>query len=100
MAELYAECRALGHEWHHLKRKLTDAELEGIPAPPIAAGWMAAVVAMSTCAECGAVRVKWIGRAGSQGANRYLYPPGYTRTGENRLSRDEWRRAWIESIEA
>lgn len=99
MAEKYAECRALGHSWVHRRTRLTPEEQAEMPRPPISAGWMAAIVAYSTCPECTTERIKWIGRGGSQSASRYRYPPDYQRTGENKLTPAQWRQEWIESLE-
>lgn len=52
----------------------------------------------SICASCNTERIKWIGRSGSLGVTRYSYPDGYSRHGDESLSRETWRRTWIVTL--
>jgi len=89
----FAECRAMGHEWHHNGKPLDEAALGhrvpmGVDRSAVAFG--------STCAVCGTTRTKWIGRSGSIGVTTYRYPDGYSRHGDDeRLTATEWRATWI-----
>lgn len=91
----FEECRALGHEWKHRPEPLADEEM-GFRGPPVGVdGGMGTRAYLSTCQGCGATRTKWIGRSGTT-ANRYRYPEGYQRRGEDeRMSASEWRQAWV-----
>lgn len=90
----FAECRALGHEWHHLNNghPATDEQL-GFRRPiGVEHG---SVAFISTC-PCGTTRTKWLGRRGTHYPAIYRYPDGYQRRGEDeRLSPTEWREAWV-----
>jgi hypothetical protein len=83
----FAACRALGHEWKHMGRA---AE----------AGRWNAVGYISNCAHCGTVRTKWVGRSGALFPTTYRYPDGYSRTGDQRLSTQAWRREWVVTVMA
>lgn len=88
-AQRYANCRVLGHEWHHVGRAdNTDR------APTFGAfGWV------SACGECGMRRVRWFARSGMIAGHPHYSPPeGYSRKGDDVLSMQEWRRTWINAL--
>lgn len=91
----YTQCRALGHAWQHLGRPASDTEL-GFRRPiGVESGSIAFI---STCAQCGTKRTKWIGRFGALFPPIYRYPDGYEHhasEGEERVSQLDWRRAWV-----
>lgn len=89
----YMECRALGHAWRHQGRPATDNDL-GFKRPVGIGAGSAAFV--STCANCGTTRTKWIGRNGALFPAVYRYPDGYERRGEEEhMSHLDWRKAYI-----
>jgi hypothetical protein len=82
-ARRFAQCRSLGHEWRHRGR---EAAIDGIP------------VFVSVCADCGTQRRVYIPLTGANVYRRYIYPDGYQRRGEDRLSSVQWRRVFIVSL--
>lgn len=49
----------------------------------------------SICADCKTERIKWVTRSGFLGFTRYYHPEGYSLSGDDRLSNDQWRRTWL-----
>ncbi len=91
----WAQCRSLGHKWDH-KGILRDSDKLGYSKPwSVEAG---AVPVRSVCDYCGTERVKWMTRSGMAWPGRYTYPDDYSRTGENKLSNQEWRHEWVVSM--
>ena len=88
----WAQCRSMGHEWKH-KGRITDETDPGHSAPMGmqygAAGFR------SVCSFCGTERVRWISRSGALGPMRYIHPDGYSRTGDAKLTQQEWRTNWL-----
>lgn len=89
---LYAKCRSLGHEWHHEREPITDADTKR----PFAARERS-VGYRSTCPDCTTERIKWITRSGAI-ENRYTYPDGYSLHGDDRLSAQEWRTQFVANL--
>jgi hypothetical protein len=88
----YTECRALGHAWQH--HGMANEQETGFRRPYYIEGNSLAFV--SSCANCGTTRTKYIGRSGTLFPAIYRYPDGYQRKGEEeRMSNLEWRRAWV-----
>lgn len=87
----HAACRSLGHAWQHNATPVGPEE-----SPPL--GFYNAVGFSSECSSCGTVRIKWIGRSGALGTMSYRYPEGYQHTGEQKMEREEWRRAWVFAV--
>lgn len=81
----YAQCRALGHSWHHVGRTSEDGAAFG------SYGFV------SAC-ECGTQRTKWIVGSGRTAKARYTYPRDYAARGEDSLSAAQWRRVLIVSL--
>lgn len=86
----FAPCRSLGHSWNHVGFASADQR-----APFNEAN---AVGYVSTCASCGAERIRWIGRSGTALPSRYRYTEGYSRRGEEALSLKEWRQVWLRAL--
>jgi hypothetical protein len=84
---IFEQCRSLGHEWRH-KGRVTDTNRApfGIEFGTIGL--------QSQCADCTTVRVKWITRSGEV-HNRYDYPDGYQRRGEEKRTPQEWRHDFV-----
>jgi len=51
----------------------------------------------SQCSDCKTWRTKWITRSGEV-VNRYDYPDGYSRRGEDRLTSKQWRSSWAVTL--
>lgn len=90
----FAECRSLGHEWR--KSKPIGSDDAGGHRRPF--GFYTGSIGIpSTCANCGTSKVRWITRSG-ESQTRYEYPDGYSRHGDDRLSAQEWRHNYVETI--
>ena len=83
---LYTECRAMGHEWHHWPKPLTEG---------IATGMVGLV---STCSACGMERTKWIARSGALQPPSYRQPDGYRTSGEARRTLQTWRSDFVADL--
>jgi hypothetical protein len=90
LARQYAQCRSLGHTWHHigwadptLRRPLGDYNV---------------LAFVSRCEHCQTERTKWVSPQGHRGTTSYAYPDGYSRHGDEALTRDEWRRTWVVTL--
>lgn len=81
-ADVFKQCRSLGHEWKHL-----GAENHGDR-----------VCQHSRCSDCGTQREKWIARSGMLLPSRYIYPDGYSQHGEERLPQHEWRSLYVAAL--
>ena len=90
--ERFAECRALGHEWHHRPEPARPTE----ETPPL--GFKNAAGFVSVCGQCSTVRIKWLSRFGHLGPTTYRYPDGYQTKGDETLSREAWRKTWVVSV--
>jgi hypothetical protein len=88
----WAQCRSMGHEWKHQGR-ITD-ETDPGHQPPVGMQYGSAGF-RSVCTECGTERVRWISRSGLLGPMRYNHPDGYSRTGDAKLTGQEWRKTWL-----
>lgn len=82
-ANVFAQCRSLGHEWKHAP---------GVERHP----W--GIVQRSVCTDCGTERLKSIGRRGDLQGTRYAYPDGYSQHGDERLPLAEWRSLFVVSF--
>ena len=83
---LYAQCRAMGHEWRHRGHVGAD---ERRPF-----NLYESVGLVSQCADCKTRRVKWITRSGEV-MTRYEYPDGYSLHGDDRLTTQQWRSQFV-----
>lgn len=83
----HVECRSLGHQWRHTG--LIGIDDQGDFRRPFGAS-TGMIGYRSICGNCKGTRIKWITRSGEV-VNRYEYPEGYRRTGDDRLSAHEWR---------
>lgn len=90
----YVECHSLGHQWKH--RGLIGIDDEGDHRRPFG-GSFGMVGYRSQCTNCKTTRIKWITRSGEI-VNRYEYPDGYSRRGDDRLSHHEWRETFAVSL--
>lgn len=84
----FAQCRSLGHEWKY-KGKVGHND-------PTSVLW-GSIGLQSQCSVCTTWRTKWITRSGEV-ATRYEHPDGYSQTGEDRLSLQEWRSTFVTSL--
>lgn len=91
----FAECRSLGHEWHKGKPLGIDETHSKFRRPYGLNEGMVGIP--SHCPNCGTEKVRWITRSGVS-TTRYEYPDGYSRHGEERLSVQEWRHTYVETI--
>lgn len=91
----FAECRSLGHEWRKMKPLGVDDTREGMSRPY---GFSTGSIGIpSHCPNCGTNKVRWMTRSG-ESQTRYEYPEGYSRHGEDRLTAQEWRHTYVETI--
>jgi hypothetical protein len=90
----YAECRSLGHEWRKMKPVGVDDASEHRRPYGFTTG---SVGIPSSCANCGTTKVRWMTRSG-ESQTRYDYPEGYSRHGDERLTAQEWRHQYVETI--
>lgn len=94
LAIRFAECRSLGHEWRKGKPIGID-DNDGRRKP---FGMDTGMIGIpSHCANCGTEKVRWISRSGDS-TTRYEYPDGYSRHGDDRLTAQEWRHEYVETI--
>jgi len=91
----FASCRSMGHEWHHQNPIGVDDTSDHYRRP---FGGSTGMVGMpSHCSMCGMDRVRWITRSGEV-ITRYEAPTGYSRHGEDKLSPQEWRSAYVSEL--
>lgn len=94
LATRFAECRSLGHEWR--KRPIIGIDDEHEWRRPF--GMSTGMIGVpSHCNNCGTGKVRWITRSG-ESITRYEYPEGYSRHGDDRLTAQEWRHTYVETI--
>lgn len=93
--ERFAECRSMGHEWHHLPAIGSDDEQDQWSVP--FGGSFGMIGLPSTCRNCKTRRMRWVSRSG-ESFMRYLHPEGYETHGEERRSATEWRRHFVGTI--
>lgn len=91
----FAECRSLGHEWRKGKQPVGIDDNDGYRKP---FGMSTGMIGIpSHCPNCGTHKVRWITRSG-ESHTRYEYPDGYSRHGDDRLTAQEWRHNYVETI--
>lgn len=83
----FSECRALGHDWHHI----------GTPDNAGYAPTNGVYAWASRCRHCGTERVKWLTASGMAAGSRYRYPDEYQSRGEGKLERSDWGKLFIRS---
>lgn len=90
----FAECRSLGHQWHHAGR-VSDSDSDGtrlLNRP----SYFGMIGFRSVCSGCGTERIKWVTRSGVLDKSpEYRYPDGYQTHGDDRQSLSEWRQEFI-----
>ena len=92
--ERFAECRSMGHEWHHLPAIGSDDESRW-KAP--FGGSFGMVGIPSQCRNCKSQRMRWISRSG-ESFMRYDHPDGYSTHGDERKTAREWRGVFVATI--
>jgi len=91
----YTECRALGHQWRHVRSIKAGMGDKNHRAPM---GIMFGSVGyVSVCRACGKDRVKWITRSGKTD-NRYTDPEGYRVDAEHAPTASQWRATYVASL--
>ena len=84
----YVACRTLGHAWDSIP-VTADARLPGYHAN-------GTVFLRLRCTRCAMERFDEVSRFdGSVAYRRYVQPTGYHRDAEDRVERDQWRRAFL-----
>lgn len=91
----FAQCRSMGHEWHHNPPVGSDENETSFRVP--FAGAVGMVGIHSVCNQCRSQRMRWVTRAG-ESIMRYDHPEGYEQHGEDRLSPMEWRVTFVASV--
>ena len=90
----YATCRSMGHEWHHGDPIGIDDE-HRYPRPFGAGTGMLGLP--SHCRMCTMDRLRWLTRSGDV-VVRYYPPEGYSRHGDDRLTPQQWRSTYVETL--
>jgi len=93
--ERFAECRSMGHEWHHLPAIGSDDPQHKWRVP--FGGSYGMVGIPSVCRNCKSQRMRWVSRSG-ESFMRYDHPEGYETHGEERKSATQWRMTFIATV--
>jgi hypothetical protein len=94
-AARFAQCRSMGHEWHHRGPVGSDDRSTGFRAP--FGGQYGMIGLPSQCSVCGTERMRWVGRSG-ESMVRYEHPDGYSQHGDEKRTASEWRRTFVAAV--
>jgi hypothetical protein len=90
----FVVCHSMGHQWRHVGTLGIDDE--GDFRRPFGAS-TGMVGYRSECVGCTSERIAWVTRSGEK-INRYAYAEGYSRRGEEAISRAEYRQTFAASL--